>query len=142
MSAEPSALRVAPVHPVVLIGSVRAGLHPQLLLQTALCLLQPRRARTRDRLGFLGAFLIELAFGLAQPATPALAGREVLGQLIAALLAIELILGGVDFGGLFEDLPRDLIEVSVRVAARVRMNLRAVDRDRADLDHPRSRAQA
>jgi hypothetical protein len=86
----------------VLIGGVRAGLHPQLLLQTALGLFHPCRARPRDRLGFLGAFLIQLAFGLAQPAATALAGLKVLGQLVTALLAIELILGCVDFGGLFE----------------------------------------
>ena len=135
------ALRVAPVRPVVLIGGIRAGLDPQLLLQTTLGLFQPRGTRTRDRPCSVGAFLIELAFGLAQPPTTALAGREVLGQLIAALIAVELILGCVDFGGLFEDLPRDPIEVSVRVTARVRMNLRAVDGDRADLDHPRPRAQ-
>jgi len=121
------------VHAIVLVGGVRAGLHPQLLPQTALCLLQACRARTRDRPCLFGAFLIELAFGLAQPATTALAGREMLEQLVAALLAIELILGGVDFGGLFEDLPCDLIEVGVRFAARVRMDLRAVDGDRADV---------
>ena len=91
----------APVHSVGLIGGVRARLHPQLLLQATLCLFQPGRARTRDRPCLFGAFFIELAFGLAQPPTAALAGREVLGQLIAALLAVELVLGGVDFGGLF-----------------------------------------
>src|SRR5271166_1210116 len=130
------------MHAIVLIGRVRAGLDPQLLLQTALCLLQAGRARTWDRLGFLGAFLIQLAFGLAQPSATALAGLKVLRQLIAALIPIELILGGVDFSGLFEDLPCDLIEVGVLLAARVRVDLRAVDGDRADLDHPGPRAQA
>jgi len=33
------------------------------------------------------------------------------------------------------------VKVSVRVTARVRVNLRAIHRDRADLDHPRPRAQ-
>src|ERR1039458_8206153 len=118
------------------MGSVGAGLDPQLLLQTALCLLQPRGAGTRDRPGLFGAFLIELAFCLAQPPTTALAGRQMLWQLIAALLAVELILGRVDLGGLFEDLLRDLIEVGVCFAARVRVDLRAINSDRADLHHP------
>jgi hypothetical protein len=45
---------------------------------------------------------------LRRPPATAPTGRELLGQLISALLAVELVLGGVDFGGLFEDLPRDL----------------------------------
>jgi hypothetical protein len=56
------------MHPVVLMGGVLAGLHPQILLKATLGLFHPCRARARDRLGFIGAFLIELAFGLAQPA--------------------------------------------------------------------------
>ena len=66
----------------------------------------------------------------------------MLGQLVAALLAIELILGSIDRGGLFEDLPRDPLIVDVGVTARVRDDLRAVDGDRADIDHPRPCAQA
>src|SRR5664279_1144303 len=140
-SPESLSVACAPVDPVGLIGSVCARLHPQLLLQAALCLFQPCRARTRNWPGLLRAFLIELAFCLAQPPTTALTSRKVLGQLVAALLAVELILGGIDLCGLFEDLPRDLIEVDVRFAARVCMDLRAVDRDRPSLDHSRPRTQ-
>jgi hypothetical protein len=37
----------------------------------------------------------------------------VLGQLVAALLAVELVLGRVDAGGLLEDLARELLVAEV-----------------------------
>jgi hypothetical protein len=66
---------------------------------------------------------------------------QLLGQLIAALLAIELVLLAVDGIGLGEDLLGDLLIVTVAVMRSVRVNLRAVDRDHPDLHHPRVRTQ-
>ena len=56
----------------------------------------------------------------------------MLGQLVAARLAIELILGGIHRLGFFEDLARELLVVDVGVAARVARQLRAVDGDHPD----------
>ena len=61
----------------------------------------------------------------------------MLGQLIAARVAVELVLGRVDRGGLLEDLPRELLVVEVCVMRGVGVQLGAVDRDQPDLDQPR-----
>lgn len=66
----------------------------------------------------------------AQPLAQ-LARRLELGwQLIAAGVAQQLVLGGVDVGGLLEDLPRDLLVVEVAVRG-VRVQLRAIYRSPA-----------
>ena len=74
----------------------------------------------------------KLALGLAQPRPAAFAGAQLLGQLIAARVAVELVLGRVDGLGLFEDLARELLVIDVRVAARVARQLRPIDSDHAD----------
>jgi hypothetical protein len=61
----------------------------------------------------------------------------MLGQLIAALLPIALVLGGIDLARLLQDLAGELLVVQVAVMRRVCMNLRAVDRDHPDLHEPR-----
>ena len=50
-------------------------------------------------------FLVEAALCLAQLLAAAV---SVAGQLVAALVAELFVLGGVDLGGLFEDLLREL----------------------------------
>jgi hypothetical protein len=89
----------------------------------------------------LGAPVLEPALGLAQPPTPALGGRELRWQLIAAPLAVTLVLGAIDGVGLGQDLRRDLLVAARRVAGRVGVHLRPVDRDHPDPDLPGLRAQ-
>jgi hypothetical protein len=88
-----------------------------------------------------GAFLIQPALGLAQPRPAAGLGRQLLGQLIAALLAVELILGFISAAGLFEDLLGNLLVGAVGIHAGVRPHLRAVDRHHPGLQEPRVGAQ-
>ncbi len=55
----------------------------------------------------------ELLLGFAQRSASALVGSQVLGQLIAARLAIELILASVDLARLLQDLAGELLVVEV-----------------------------
>jgi hypothetical protein len=95
----------------VLVGAVGAQLAPQLLIQAPLGLLQALRATPRNRPRLLRALLLELALGLAQPRPAALAGAQLLGQLVATRLAVVLVLGRVDRLGFFEDLARELLVI-------------------------------
>jgi hypothetical protein len=79
--------------------------------------------------------------GFAQPAPAALARSQLLGQLIAARLAVELVLGLVDRLRLGDDLAGDPLVICVRFAARVRGELGAVDRHHPGADEPRLRAE-
>jgi hypothetical protein len=62
------------------------------LLQAALCLAQPGRARFRNRPSFGGATLIQATLRIAQPAAPPLHRRQLRRQLIAAPVAKALVL--------------------------------------------------
>lgn len=64
----------------------------------------------------------------------------MLGQLVAATLAIALVLLLVDGVGVGEDLAGDLLVVAGRTLRRVRVHLRPVDRDHIHLHQPRLRA--
>src|SRR5664280_3528935 len=70
-----------------------------------------------SRFGFrvFSAFTLarELLLGFAQRSSSPLTGLQMLRQLIAARLAVELVLGGVDVGSLLQDLPRELLVVEV-----------------------------
>ena len=130
-----------PARPVGLVGPVGAHLGPELLLEAALGLLEALRAAARHRLRVRRALGLQALLGLAQPAAAALRGRELRRQLVAARLPVELVLGRVDRLGLLDDLARELLVVEVLVARRVRLHLRAVDGDHADLGEPAARAQ-
>src|SRR4051794_24739875 len=56
----------------------------------------------------LVAFAAQLLLGLTQRLAPALSGAELLGQLVAARRAVELVFAAVDLGRLGKDLARDL----------------------------------
>ncbi len=126
---------------VVLVGAVGAQLAPQLLVQAPLGFLEPLGTAARHRPRLLSALRFELALGFAQPRPTTLAGAQLLGQFIAARVAVELVLGRVDGLGFFEDLARESLVVDVRVAARVARQLRPVDRDHADRHQTLLRAQ-
>jgi hypothetical protein len=85
------------------------------------------------RLALSGEVFLQAALGLAQPGPPALAGAQLLGQLVAARVAVELVLGRVDRLRFLEDLARDLPVIEILIATGVRMQLRPVDRDHAHL---------
>ena len=129
-----------PPRPVALVGAVRAHLGPQLLIEAPLGFLETLAAATRNRPRLLGAMLLQLALGLAQPRPP-FPGAQLLGQLVAARLAVKLVLGGVDRLGFFEDLARELLVIDIRVAARVARQLRPVDGNHADAREALLRAQ-
>jgi hypothetical protein len=124
----------------VLIGVVGARLGPQLFLQPALGLAQPLGAIAWHRSRLSLSLLLQAAPGLAQPSAPTLRRAQLLGQLIAARVTVELVLGRVGGLGLFEDLARDLFVIEVRVAACVGVQLGAVDGDHADVGQARLRA--
>ena len=125
----------------MLVGAVGAHLGPQLLVQAPLGFLQALAAAARHRPRLLRALLLELALGLAQPRPPPFPGAKLLGQFIAARVAVELVLGRVDRLGFFEDLARELLVIDVRVATRVARQLRPVNSDHADARQPLLRAQ-
>jgi hypothetical protein len=105
--AEATAVLHHPTRAVGLIGLVGLALGPQLLLETALGLLQTLGPRTRDRARLLGALLIEATLRLAQPLPATLGAGQFCGELITTRLAVELVLGRVDGLGLLDDLARD-----------------------------------
>ena len=93
------------------------------------------------RLGGLLALAVQALLGLSQRLAAALAGAQLLGQLVAAIRPVELILAPVDLGCLAQDCSRDLAEVTVGVHRRVGRHLRAVDRDHPDRRQPDPRTQ-
>ena len=121
------------------------GDHPPLelplLLQTTLAFDQALVAVARDRLGLRSALGLQRLLGFAQSPATITAGAQPLGQLVAARLAEQLVLGRVDARRLFEDLASDLLVAARRVMRGVRGHLRAVDGNDADLDQPRPRAE-
>ena len=91
----------------------------------------------------LAAFTLarELLFGFAQRSAPTLTRSQMLGQLIAARIAVELILGSVDLARLLQDLPGELLVIEVAVMRGVRVHLRPIDRDHPDLHEARLPAE-
>src|SRR6185295_19012825 len=96
----------------------------------------------RRRFAGVVAFAGKALLGLAQSLAPPLARAQLLGQLVAALVAVELVFAAVDLGRLGEDLACDLAEVAVGVAGRIGRHLRPVDRHHPDRHQPRPRAEA
>ena len=96
---------------------------------------------TGDLLGLLGALGVHRLLGLAQPLAPVTTGPQPLGQLVAARLPEQLVLGRVDPCGLLEDLLGDLLVGRGCVMRRGRRDLRPVDRDDPDIDHPGAGAE-
>jgi hypothetical protein len=76
-----------------------------------------------------------------QPLAATLACAQLLGQLVAALVAVELILGLISRDRIGDDLPGDLVIVDVAVAVCVARHLGAVHRDHARPDQPRPLTQ-
>ncbi len=74
---------------------------------------------------------------------PATLGRaQLLGQLIAAILAVELVLTPVGLFGFTENLLDQPAVGAVLIHRRVRLDLRPVDRDHSDRHQPRLPTQA
>ncbi len=92
-----------------------------------------------DRLFALGPLCVEALLRLSQPGPAAVTAGQVLGELVAASIAVDLVLGGVDASCLFEDLGGDLLVGADGAVARRRGELRAIDGDHADLDQSRPR---
>jgi hypothetical protein len=140
--AQPAARLVDSARSVGLVVAVRRPLDGGLLLQAPPGFHESRRPRLGDRPRFRRALGIQAALGLAQPAAATLLGLKLRRQLIPARLVELLVLLAIDAVGLLEDLLGDLLVVARRVATRVGIDLRAVDRDHPDLREPRLRAQS
>ena len=80
---------------------------------------------------------VKLALGLPQRHPPPLRRGQLLRQLIAARVTVQLILALVVLIHLRQQLARDPLIAAVRVHRRVRRDLRTVDRDHADLHQAR-----
>jgi hypothetical protein len=89
-----------------LLGLDGVALERVLLAQAALGFGKPRLAGAARMLTF-GLLCLELASGLAQPVAPLAPGPQPCGQLIAAALAVDLVVGRVGRGGVVEDLARE-----------------------------------
>jgi hypothetical protein len=99
------------------------------------------RLRPRLRGALSRTLALEFLPCLAQCGAPARARAQLLGQLIAARLAIQLILAAVRLRRLGQDLARDPLIAAIGGARGVRVDLRAVDRDHPDPHQPRPPAQ-
>ena len=124
------------------------GLQPQ-TEQRTLVLIHRRHDRLTHRQPLpLGPFalaalalFIELSLGLLERRATTLRSAQMLRQLIAARLTVELVLFTIDPLSVAEDLDRDPPVVDVRVARRVRHHLRAINRDHPHRHQPRLPAQ-
>src|SRR4029450_12918331 len=112
----PPAVSHHPARVERLVGLVGPALRPQLLLEPALRLPDPLRARAGDRPLLARPSLIKRTLRLTQPLLPALAGRDLRRKLVAARLAVELILGPVGRDRLLDDLPCDPLVIKRRGA--------------------------
>jgi hypothetical protein len=74
--------------------------------------------------------------GVPEELAPTLRRAQLLGQLIAARSTVELVLGLVGRLRLGEDLPRDLLELTVGLTTCVPRQTSAVDRDQPRLHQP------
>jgi hypothetical protein len=138
----PICLRLADAAlPVGLVVAVGEALRAPVLDEPALAHPQPLRSAARDRLGALRALPLEPLLCLAQPGPASLAASQVLGQLVAAGEAMQLVLGGVDLAGLFDDLRGDLLVAADRVVGSGGRELAAVNRNDPDRDEPGIGAQ-
>src|SRR5215208_1612171 len=90
---------------------------------------QPLAAPARDLLGLRGALSLQRLLGLAQDLAAIPARAQPRGQLIAAGVAEQLVLGRVDARRVLKDLPCDLLIAARGVMRRRRRDLRAVDSD-------------
>ena len=81
-----------------------------------------------------GSLVVKALLRLPQPGPPALAAGQVLGQLIAASLAMDLVLGDVDVAGFLDDLGGDLLVAADGLVSGSRGELAAVDGDHPHLD--------
>ena len=80
---------------------------------------------------------IELALGLPQRRPPTLRRAQLLGQLIPARVAVQLVLALVSLVELVQQLPGDPLIAAVRIHRCVRRDLRAIDRDHPNVHQPR-----
>ena len=111
-AAEAPSIAHHPTGAVGLVVAVGAALGAPILDQAATTELEALLALPRHRLGACGSLLLEALLGVAKPCPAALAGRQVLGQLVASGLTVELVLGGVDATRLGDDLGGDLLIAS------------------------------
>src|SRR4051794_24325514 len=113
---EPSLAIPAACHAALLGDDI--ALELPVLTQPAATLDQPLAATARDLLRFGGALSVERLLGGAQHLAPITAGPQPVGQFVAARVAEQLDLFGVDARGVLEDLARDLRVVARRVVGR------------------------
>src|SRR5438094_1542809 len=81
---------------------------------------------------------LELAL---KPLTTTSLRRQLRRQLVTPRVLMLLVLGLVGRDRLSDDLPRNPVIVDVRVTARARRHLRAIDRDHPRLHQPRPSTQ-
>ena len=133
----------------------RVGLLPAALLELALGVAQPAlppldpgddplriellaRRCLRVGLQLLGVrrLPVALLLGLPEELAATLRRAQLLGQLIPARITVQLVLGLVGRLRLGEDLPRDLLELTVRLTTCVPRQAGAVDRDQPRRHQP------
>jgi hypothetical protein len=117
-----------PAHPSLSPRDDPPGI--ELVTGTTLAVNLTRRVLIRARLAVHIALLVELA---REPLPPARLDRELRRELIPPRVPIQLVLGLIGRDRLGDDLPRDPAVVNIRVTARVRVHLRAINRH-----HPRA----
>jgi hypothetical protein len=123
------------------MGAVCPPLGAPVLGQPSPAGLKALGAIAPHRLGSLCPFALESLLGLAKPGAASVRRAQSLRELIAACLAVDFILGGVDAPGLGEDLGGDLLVAADRSVRGRGGELGAVDRDHADVDDPGLRAE-
>lgn len=140
-SHPPGAVSADPSRPPLLIGIIGRPLSREILIETTLRFAQPRLAGAGHRPRLLGPLVLQAALGFPQPLPPAVVARDLQRCPILTVLVLTIVLGLIGLLVLGEQLASDLLIVEVREPARVRLHLRAVQRDHADLRQPRLGAQ-
>jgi hypothetical protein len=141
-TAEAAAVGHHPAGAVGLIGAISLVLCPPVRDQAAAAEFKALPAVPRDRLLLGGALALEALLHLPQPGAPAAAACQMLWQLVAAIGAVDRILGGVDALRLGENLGGDLLVAADRRVGGRGGELRAVDANHAGPDQSRLGTEA
>src|SRR5829696_9089210 len=122
----PRPVAAHPARPPRLVVAVRATLALPVLDEALTTQIQAFRAVVRHGFGRSDALLFEPALRVAQPRAPALAGRQLRRQFVAARLAVAFVFRGIDAAGLLDDLRSDFLVSAVGAVAGHRRQLCAV----------------
>jgi hypothetical protein len=115
--------------PARLVFAVREALRPPVLDESPLADPKPLATIARNGLTAFVALALKPLLRLPQPRAPALRPRHVVGQLVAATRAVDVVLSGIEPASLLDNLRGDLIVAADRPVRRRGGDLAPIERD-------------